>query len=208
VLREGLDLPEVSHIILATVMGSLRTFLQSVGRGLRKCEGKDKLVIQDHGGCWWRHGSVNADREWNLHRTENMIAGMRADAFREKKIAQPICCPKCQLVRASGPVCPTCGHESSKGSRMVMQQNGALVPHEEDFYPPRRVREFPNTQQIWTQNYYRAKNSKNKMTFNQAVGLMFYENHYYPPKTLPLMPIDPMDWYLPVASVPRERLRA
>jgi superfamily II DNA or RNA helicase len=83
VAREGLDLPEVSHIILATVMGSLRTYLQSVGRGLRAAQGKKWLTIQDHGGHWHRHGSVNVDRAWELNLTETGIREARVKAFRE-----------------------------------------------------------------------------------------------------------------------------
>ena len=206
VLREGLDLPEVSHLILATVMGSLRTFLQSVGRGLRKCEGKDRLTLQDHGGHWHRHGSVNVDREWNLAHTETVVRGLREEALRDKRQPEPIHCPKCGLIRKAGPKCPDCGHECRQKVRMVMQADGALKEYHGDVYALRRIREYPNTRQIWTRTYYRAKNSRNRMTFRQAEGLFFYENHYYPPRTLPFMPASEMDWFMPVADVPPERL--
>jgi DNA repair protein RadD len=206
VLREGLDLKEVSHVILATVMGSLRTYLQSVGRGMRVAEGKDRLTIQDHGGHWWRHGSVNVDRQWNLSGTENRIADMRADTIREKKEAEPFRCVQCGMVRLSGLTCPACGFESTKRTRMVIQENGVLKEHEGDIFKPRVVRQKKDTAQLWTQYYYRARNSRNHMTFRQAEGLFFLEQDYYPPRTLPLMPTDPADWFLPVRDVPKERL--
>lgn len=208
VLREGLDLPNVSHIILATVMGGLGTYLQSAGRGLRACAGKDRLTIQDHGGHWWRHGSVNVDREWNLQYAENVIAGLRQEAMREHRTVEPIVCPRCAKVRPSGAECPQCGYVSTRRSRFVMQQDGQLREHSGDIYKPRRVKEFPNTFQLWQSQYHRARNSKNHMTFRQAEALFFLDNHYYPPRTLPLMPIEPLDWFLPCRSVPKERLRA
>jgi len=206
VAREGLDLKPVSHCILATVMGSLQSYLQSVGRVLRACQGKERASIQDHGGHFWRHGSVNADREWKLEYTENILSGMRAERFTEKKEPEPIRCPKCGLVRAAGPLCKGCGFESTKRTRMVMQQDGTLVEHEGDIFKPRRVKQFQNTEQIWIRCYYRAKNSKNRMTFRQAASLMNYEEHYWPPNNLRFMPKEALDWYNAVADVPVERL--
>jgi superfamily II DNA or RNA helicase len=206
VLREGLNIPEVSHIILATVMGSLRSYLQAAGRGLRACAGKDRLTLQDHGGHHHRHGSVNADRTWNLAYTESMIAGLRADAFRERKQAEPILCPVCGLVRSKGPKCPKCGHESSRRMRRVIQMDGTLCEVEGDVYKPRRVQMRRNTEQIWERIYYLARQSRNRMTFRQAMGLFVKKNHYWPPHELPLMPVNQMDWFLPVADVPPDRL--
>lgn len=206
VCREGLDLPEVSHLILATVMGSLQTYLQSAGRGLRACDGKERLTIQDHGGHWHRHGSVNIDRNWDLNYTENIISGLRQERLREKKEHEPICCPNCGQIRSGGPKCLNCGHEASRSSRMVVQHDGRLVEHVGDVYKPRAVREYANTEKLWTSAYYRARKSRNGMTFSQAEGLFFYENHYYPPRTLPLMPKDPLDWFSRVKDVPVERL--
>jgi superfamily II DNA or RNA helicase len=206
VAREGLDLPEVSHLILATVMGSLQTYLQSVGRGLRAAPGKDRCTIQDHGGHYWRHGSVNADREWHLNYTESLIAEARAERFRSKESAEPIRCPQCGLVRASGPRCPGCGHECSKRSRMVIQTDGTLREHVGDIFRPRVVKSKPDTSKLWETMYYRAKNSRTRMTFNQAQGLFVREHHYWPPHDLPLMPTTEFDWHLPVADVPRHRL--
>jgi superfamily II DNA or RNA helicase len=206
VLREGLDLPEVSHLILATVFGSLQSYLQSCGRGLRKTDGKDRCTIQDHGGHYHRHGSVNADREWTLDLTNPVIAERRLERLRSKREAEPIRCPKCQLIRAAGAVCPQCGYESKRRSRMVVQEDGRLVEHEGDIYKPRRVAIEADTESKWRSMYYRARNSRQRMTFRQAEGLFAVENRYHPPRNLPLMPKDELDWYLPVADVPPARL--
>jgi superfamily II DNA or RNA helicase len=204
VLREGLDLPEVSHIILATVMGSLQTYLQSVGRGLRAAPGEDRLTIQDHGGHWWRHGSVNVDREWNLSYAESIIAGLRENRLREKREPEPIRCPKCGLIRQGGAICPECKHESTRGARLVVQTDGRLVEHTGDIFPPRRVTLKNDTVKLWTSMYYRAKRAG--MTFRQAEGLFYVENGYYPPHDIPLMPTTEVDWFQKVHEVPTERL--
>jgi hypothetical protein len=89
---------------------------------------------------------------------------------------------------------------------MVVQKDGTLVEHEGSAFPQRRIKMMPNTDEIWRQCYERAKRSRNGMTFNQAMGLFFYENHYYPPNSLKMMPTEPMDWFRKVKDVPAERL--
>ncbi len=205
VLREGVDIPEASHGIFATVMGSLQTWLQSAGRLLRAAPGKTRATFQDHGGMFWRHGSANMDRQWQLGMTESIIAGMRAETFREKKEREPISCPQCHMVRASGTTCPQCGHVTAKRSRMVVQIDGSLREHVGDIYKPRRLSTSPNAEKIWERMYHRAKNSG--MTFRQAEALFAVENKWFwPPHDLNLMPQRPWDWYSKVADVPRERL--
>lgn len=206
VAREGLDLPEVSHLILATVMASLQSYLQSLGRGLRFAEGKDRCTIQDHGGHWHRHGSVNVDRRWELNTSASVIAGLREERLRQKKEPEPIHCPQCGLIRSSGPVCPQCNHEAKKKSRMVIQTDGTLREHVGDIYKPRRVLFRDDTLDKWKGMYHRSHRSKTQMTFRQAEALFFVENHYYPPRDLPLMPTRETDWFLPVCKVPTERL--
>ena len=62
VMREGIDIPELYHIILATPIGSLSSYVQVVGRALRNHPSLDKVIVQDHAGNFWRHGSANANR--------------------------------------------------------------------------------------------------------------------------------------------------
>jgi superfamily II DNA or RNA helicase len=211
VLREGIDMPWLYHGIFATVFGALTSYLQSGGRILRQwyVDGVPQLenvVIQDHGGNWHRHGSLNQDREWNLDYTSHIAGSLREEALREKKEPEPITCPKCHAIRLTGPSCHECGHTASKKTRMVVQLDGTLKEKDGLIYPPHRVKCYPNTETIWKQCYNRAKNSKNGMTFNQAVGLFVYENHYYPPKTMPFMPTRPLDWFEKVKSVQKEHL--
>jgi DNA repair protein RadD len=204
VCREGIDIPELSYAILATVMGSLQTYLQSCGRILRACKGIGKkfATIQDHGGHWWRFGSVNVDRHWDLNHTETMIAGIREQRFREKKEREPIVCPKCRRVRIDGERCPQCGFVTTKRSRIVIQTDGTLKERVGDIFAPWPVKMEPNTLDLWKQCYFRAKKSKNRMNFRQAQGLFYHEQGYWPPHDLPLMPKNHVDWHRRVCDVP------
>lgn len=205
VLREGIDWPWLYHGIFATVFGSLQSFLQSGGRLLRNHPSlSDGVVIQDHGGNWWRHGSLNDDREWRLDYTPNMVRALREEGFREKKTPEPITCSKCKAIRRQGPKCHVCGHVSAKKSREVIQRDGSLKIMEGDIFKRHFVNCKPNTMDIWRRTYFRAKNSN--MTFRQAEGLFVHENHYWTPRNLPLMPTDPMDWFRKVKDVPIDRL--
>src|SRR5262249_7969967 len=141
----------------------------------------------------------------NLHLTEHIVSGVREDRLRSKREPEPIRCQACGMIRIGGRACK-CGHVNQRKSRMVIQVDGTLKEHTGDIFKPRLVKSLPNTVKLWTGYYYQAKNSRNRMTFNQAIGLFFIEQHYFPPRDLPLMPRNDFDWYLPVADVPRNRL--
>lgn len=204
VMREGIDMPWLYHCVFATVFGSLTSYLQAGGRLLRAYPGLEQVILQDHGGNWWRHGSLNADREWDLGLSAYVAAQVREDRLREHKDPQPICCPKCHGIRLKGPTCPHCGHEHSKNARMVVQLDGRMKVMEGDVIKPRFVREYDNTQDEWRKYYYRMK--KAGKTFSQAEGFFFMEKHYWPPRTLGLMPTRDADWYRHIKDVPTNSL--
>jgi superfamily II DNA or RNA helicase len=206
VLREAIDMPWLYHGIAATVFGGLSSFLQSGGRLLRSHPTLDHVIWQDHGGSWWRHGSLNADREWRLEYTNSIVAGMRAERMREKKEPEPFTCPECGAVRLSGPSCRACGYQHTRRSRCVVQLDGTLKEMTGDIYKPRIIKSQPDTAEVWEKMYWRARRSKTGMNFNQAYALFFLENHYYPPKDLPLMPQREIDWHMKVKNVPTTEL--
>jgi len=206
VLREGIDWPWIEVGSFATVFGALTSFLQSGGRLLRASPGKEKCIILDHGGNWHRHGSLAVDRHWELGMTNHRVCAERQQRLRDKKEPEPITCPQCGKVRASGPKCPACGFEAHRRARMVVQIDGTLREVKGDIYRPRITKLKPNTQAIWNRTYYRAKSQKWNATFRQAEAMFFRENYYWPPHTLSLMPKDPNDWWKKVAAVPAEAL--
>lgn len=207
VLREGIDIPELRHGILATVFGSLSSYLQSCGRLLRSFPGKDKATVQDHGGNWHRHGSINADREWDLGLTNHRAVSERQERIRQRKEPEPTTCPKCHRTRWPGPwPCPSCGFVWRQRSRLVVQIDGELKPVVGDIYRTRVTKERPDTAKRWQRYYFGHRRAGR--TFNQAYAWFFHEEHYWPPKTLPLMPQEPGDWFAKIADVPQERLIA
>lgn len=206
VLREGIDIREAQCGIFATVFGALTSFLQSGGRLLRASNGKTKALILDHGGNWHRHGSLNEDRIWELGQTNYRVVGERAERMREQKQAEPIVCPQCTRPRNGGRQCPYCGYESHKRCRLVVQIDGSLRQVDGPIHKPRRVKREPNTADLWQRMYHRARSKKWNATFRQAEALFYYENHYYPPRDIPLMPKDASDMWRKVADVPREAL--
>lgn len=210
VLREGIDLPELYHGILATVFGGLQSYLQSGGRLLRAHPSLDHVVLQDHGGNWHRHGSLNADREWDLDYTNNIVTGLREQAMREKREQEPIVCPQCGRVRLAGKQCPQCEYESPKKTRIIMQTDGTLREMQGDIYKPRRVKRYLGIDDDWKRMYFRGKSRCKKgenCTFVALEALFARENYWnYPPRDLPLMPKYPADWFRPVTDVPPERL--
>lgn len=221
VLREGLDLPEVSHLIFATVFGALGSYLQSGGRGLRACAGKEHVVIQDHGGNWHRHGSLNADREWKLEYTSHLLSAIREDRLRAaaaRRAAglvterfderEPCRCPECGLILGFIK-CP-CGYVVKPGvpvPRPVIQSDGALKVMHGDIYKPRRLYTQPNGPSRWKQMYWRSRNKNVERTFKAAAALFAAENFWgWPDPTWPFMPLREMDWYKLVRDVPMDRL--
>lgn len=207
VLREGLDWPHLYHAILATIFGSLTGYLQSVGRLLRAHPSLEYVILQDHGGSWHRHGSPNADRIWTLGWDAARYSQERQQQLREKKIDEPIVCAKCGAVRLKGPSCITCGHTSDVKGRMVVQTNGTLRFVKGDIYKEPVVVQRDNTEKLWESLYWSARNSKrSNLTFGQVYGLFIKEHHYHPPKTLPCMPKDTVDWHSRVKDLKRDDL--
>jgi superfamily II DNA or RNA helicase len=211
VMREGHDWPHISHIIFATIFGTLTGYLQSGGRGLRACNagrwaGKDFCTIQDHGGNWWRHGSLNSDRDWDLSHTDYMVTEAREERLRRKTERTPIVCPKCNAVRLAGPKCLQCGYQHTVSVRMVVQTDGSLKEKTGDVLRARRIIKH-DAREEWRRYYFRAYNSRNSMTFSQAIGLFAMDHNWqWPNPNWPLMPKDPMDLTRSVASVPKFRL--
>ncbi len=207
VMREGIDAPWLEHGILATVFGSLSTYLQSVGRLLRASPGKERCTIQDHGGNWHAHGSPNIDRHWELDYTPGVVAGIRADSLREKYEREPARCPNCSQIIMTR-TCPTCGAtvNHAKKVRPVVTSDGELVEMRGDVYRRRFRQEKPDTQAKWNGMYHRAKNTAT-MTFRMAEGLFFREHGYFPPRYLRFMPKEHHDFFRLVRDVPYDRLK-
>lgn len=197
-LREGIDVPGTFHAILATPIGSLASYIQTVGRVLRwSPETPDGVLVTDHGGNYWRHGSPNHDRPWELfwNMPEHAVSSYQEQSVKDGKSSEPIRCPRCEMERAGGTKCPGCGFEHQKSSRHVIQENGRMVTIDGNLVKPPVTRMKSDTQKKWEQLYWKVTKHKRNRTFRQMRAWFFHEYHYYPPNDLPYMPKATSDWY-------------
>jgi len=177
---------------LLQACGGLSTYLQIVGRLLRTYEGKERAILQDHSGAWHRHGSPNADREWRLGETDRHIA-RRVQRSRQRgdAPAEPICCPKCQGIRAAGPKCSYCGHEHVRSIRMVRMTSGQLKKMQGPTVKRRKI--YSDDERLWTSCLYAAAHSGH--TLGQARGRFVQRAGKPFPDDLPHAPaFGSVDW--------------
>ena len=166
VCRESLDAPSLYHLILATPIGSVLSYVQICGRVLRASQQTpDAVLITDHGGNVYRHGSPNEDRDWERYfkLPVRCMADARMDAMRDGKVREPITCPRCRAVRRSGDTCWKCFFKHEKSSRLVLQISGDLREHVGWQTKPRRVAMKVNTQSKWDEIYWQAYNAHRKL---------------------------------------------
>lgn len=205
VLREGIDFPWLAHCIFACTFGSVTSYLQAGGRLLRAHPSLTGVTVQDHGGNFWRHDSLNCDREWSLDITEKAIQEKHDELYQTKGKPEPIVCPQCAKVRHGGAQCPACGFAYEGRRRIVVQTDGSLREVRGDIFKPRRVNNSPEAHKSWVSCYYRSL--KSGRTFNQARATFQHDNGgTIPGADFPLYPKNESDWGLKVADVPRSRL--
>ena len=83
VFSEGFDCPDMEFIQLARPTLSLSKYLQQVGRGLRKTQGKDSCVIIDNVGLYRLFGLPTAYRDWQAM-FEGRLAGKGVTHARQR----------------------------------------------------------------------------------------------------------------------------
>ena len=211
VLREGIDAPWISHGIFATIFSTLQSYLQSGGRLKRAYPGKDFATIQDHGGNWWKHGSLNTDFQWQKTDTEASIAWEREDRIRRQRkekgddeSGEPFLCPNCKKVMKTKRC--VCGFQIRARSRPVCGIDGQLREHAGSTVRERRVTKDTTLIDAWRRMVYRSK--KAGRTFAAAEALFAMENGwYYPDRTWPMMPTNQDDFMRRVSDVDFSTLR-
>ena len=214
-LREGLDMPATYHCILATPIGSLQSYIQTVGRVLRfSPETPDQVLVTDHGGNYLSQGSPNRDRPWQdwWDLPESVVSRMHLSQIKEQKATEPIRCPACEGERTGGFTCPHCGHQHQKSVRKVIMEDGRMVERDGKLIRPRHREEKPDTQAIWkglVLGHLRKRKAGRgtDRTFAQQEAWFYKENGYYPPRTLQYMPRQESDFHRKITNVAREDLR-
>lgn len=197
-LREGVDLPTAGHCVMATPVGSVASYLQIAGRVMRTAPGKTQAILQDHGGCYWTHGSPNHDRPWDVlwKMKEGAASNEHVDSIRNGDAKEPIRCYKCGMERMSGPKCPSCGAESTKSVREIRMEDGTLERIEGDLIKPPRRTLKPDTERLWAKMFWGFRKKGVDKSFAQMEGFFLKTHGYLPPRNLPLMPRNRMDWKL------------
>jgi hypothetical protein len=229
VLREGIDEPQIRCVLLATPVGSYRSFLQMVGRGLRTHESKENVVVIDFGGAWWRHGSVNVNVDWESVYdcqdpdvlSKNRIAEQREDGEPMGRV-----CPACGMVHKAFTrmiYCQYCNHKMQlgKASRPILQADGTLTQVTGEPVKQWNIRKTPEAEQIWNGLYWNAmKKHGGEVTANELYARFSYKTAvmagtrqkpafwkaYYPERTLPLMPMKKNDWHIQIKDISRSDL--
>ncbi len=106
----GLDIPALDCCVLARPTRNISTYLQTVGRVLRSCDGKTDALIIDHAGAVSEHGFVDDPVPWSLDGKET-VKERKQQAQQERREPKEITCGDCGTVFRGARVCPNCGYE-------------------------------------------------------------------------------------------------
>lgn len=155
----GLDVPNISCLILLRLTDSVALFFQMIGRGLRWDGVFDNCLILDHvGNCdETKHGHPLLPRVWNFEGREKKEkvpkdALMRVESLKKCKIC---------FGRIVNGYCEFCGAEDQKQSGKPLKQiDGYLVEIKE----PTKLKERP----IENQRHYQDMINNNKDKFRLA----------------------------------------
>lgn len=169
ILREAIDMPWLYHAIFATVMGSLTTYLQSVGRLQRFWAEYETKILQCHGGSFWRHGSPNMDRQWRLGASVQDYAKQRIEQLMKGAQEEGIRCPKCGMWRYRGGVClnESCRHVHTGSVRAVRSVSGRLKQMHGKVYVAEQKKDA--SQKLWTATLFQC--AKQNLPVSSAVAM-------------------------------------
>jgi DNA repair protein RadD len=102
VLTTGFNVPAVDLIAMLRPTLSTGLYVQMIGRGTRKANGKYDCLVLDFAGNVWRHGPVDRAEGG----VGNGRSGVKADTIAAKR------CPECNELNAlRATECTCCGHE-------------------------------------------------------------------------------------------------
>jgi superfamily II DNA or RNA helicase len=229
VMREGVDEPMIKAIVLATPVGSYRSFLQMVGRGLRTHSDKDRCLVLDHGGNWWRHGSPNVNVDWDDTydcADPDVISKNRIMEIRETGESVGFGCPNCGLILNTKfkriLECPNCHRKlTGRTSRPILQADGTLTRVDGEPIKQWKIKRTADAEKIWTGLYWHARKQQGgEVTFNELYARFGYKTavlagskqrpafweSYYPPRDSKLMPKKRNDWHRQIQDVEMEAL--
>jgi DNA repair protein RadD len=107
VLTTGFNAPQVDLLAMLRPTLSTGLFVQMVGRGTRKADGKENCLILDFAGNCRRHGPVD--------QIDITVGGSKASTAVAPTNVQAKTCPECAEINPlDATVCCSCGHEWPK----------------------------------------------------------------------------------------------
>lgn len=206
VLREGVDLPAIGHVINTCPVGARKTWVQMCGRALRPYPNREYSIIQDHSGSADDHPPLDSAYPWDWRLAPGLAEKIYQSKMRNNTEPEPITCPKCCGLRNAGDTCPYCGFQYKTHSRYVIQSDGTLRLVEGRKFIARETTARPGDDAIWKRMYWRTVKNGNR-TAEQAYAYFAYSNNWrWLPRTLPLMPANEGDWFIPLKDVPKANL--
>ena len=104
--QEGLDVPDVSCIVMARPTKSMGLYRQCLGRGLRPSPGQNDCLMLDHGNVIEEHGLLDWDIIWSLDGKKRAWSKPK-----KKEVDKLKKCRVCHLIFTEGNICPDCGTE-------------------------------------------------------------------------------------------------
>jgi DNA repair protein RadD len=131
-LSYGIDIPKVDCVVLARPTRSIVLYLQAVGRGMRPAEGKEHMILIDHGRVVESLGLPTYDREWSLDDTVNVNQQAKLVTERMSTEERPITCGEEQCKRMwvrseEGSNCPECGWTPTPKRKAVLTSDADLT---------------------------------------------------------------------------------
>jgi superfamily II DNA or RNA helicase len=121
--QEGVDVPDISCVVLARPTKNLGLYRQMAGRGLRPSPGKGELYLLDHGGCIEENGLLTDPIEWTLEGKKKAWRKAKGKKPKEKKDS---ICSSCALIFSGSTKCPDCGSEAKSFGQKVETVDGDL----------------------------------------------------------------------------------
>lgn len=115
-LTTGVDW-DVRCIVLARPTKSEMLYVQMIGRGLRKADGKADCLILDHSDTTLRLGFVT-----DIHHEELDDGKRKSVEASAAKPALPKACPQCSYLKPPKVhICPACGHKPERKSEIEVE---------------------------------------------------------------------------------------
>lgn len=168
VLTTGFDVPHVDLVGMMRPTLSTSLYVQIVGRGTRRAEGKENCLVLDWAGNIRRHGPVDAvdPREPGRDAPQDEEGKVAESSVRAKE------CPQCEeLVHIAYATCPRCGHEWPPAERPphTAEADAETPILSTEKVPPRMLPVVS-----WTAGLYRKEGRPPSMKVTITAGLAAY----------------------------------